>query len=391
MTRSCSLHFAPPRSPQAVLEQRVFRPIGLALAPQDYEDPAEFRIGDTRPVVRSSDCRGMSDYAVPGTPPDATYSGTSFRHTPAMLDEVLELFEGVPDGTVLDATLGGGGHAAALLDSRPGLNLIGIDRDAAAIAAATQRLARFGNRVHIVQARFDELAAITYAVLGDAKLSGVLFDLGVSTTQLDTPKRGFSFRFESPLDMRMDPRSGPTAAEILNAMSEHEIELLLRQNGESRLARRIAAAIVAAKPITRTDQLANVVAEAVPPAARRRGHPARRVFQGLRIETNSELSILPGALDDAIALTRTGGRVVVLSYHSGEDRIAKERFSFAATGGCTCLSDLPCVCGALATVRLLMRGAKLPSEAEVRENARAEAARLRAVEVIDPVPPRSVR
>jgi 16S rRNA (cytosine1402-N4)-methyltransferase len=391
MTRSCTLHFAPPRSPLAAREQRMFKPIGSALAPRDFDEPGEFRIGDLRPVVRSSDCRGMSDYAVPATPPAATPSETSFRHTPAMLDEVLELFEDVPDGTVLDATLGGGGHAAALLDSRPGLNLIGIDRDSAAIAAATQRLARFGNRVHIVQARFDELAAITHAVLGDQKLSGVLFDLGVSTAQLDTPERGFSFRFEGPLDMRMDPRSGPTAAEILNAMSAQEIELLLRQNGESRLARRIAAAIVAAKPIIRTDQLANVVADAVPPAARRRGHPARRVFQGLRIETNSELSILPGALDDAIALTRTGGRVVVLSYHSGEDRIAKERFSFAATGGCTCLSDLPCVCGALATVRLLMRGAKLPSEAEVRENARAEAARLRAVEVIDPVPPRSVR
>jgi 16S rRNA (cytosine1402-N4)-methyltransferase len=391
MTRSCTLHFAPPRSPMAAMEQRIFRPIKSVQALEYFEDPGEFRIGDIRPVVRSSDCRGMSDYATPGSPPEPTRLEASFHHTPAMLDEVLELFEDVPDGTVLDATLGGGGHAAALLDARPGLNLIGIDRDSAAIRAATQRLARFGNRVHIVQARFDELAAITHRVLGDQLLSGVLFDLGVSTTQLDTPERGFSFRFEGPLDMRMDPRSGPTAAEILNAMSEHEIELLLRQNGESRLARRIAAAIVAAKPIIRTDQLANVVADAVPPAARRRGHPARRVFQGLRIETNGELSILPGALDDAIALTRTGGRVVVLSYHSGEDRIAKDRFSFAATGGCTCLSDLPCVCGALATVRLLMRGAKLPSEAEVRENARAEAARLRAVEVIDPVPPRSVR
>jgi 16S rRNA (cytosine1402-N4)-methyltransferase len=316
---------------------------------------------------------------------------TTFRHTPAMLEEVLELFEDVPDGTILDATLGGGGHAAALLDARPGLNLIGIDRDSAAIAAATARLARFGSRVHIVQARFDELATVTYSVLGDAKLSGVLFDLGVSTAQLDTPERGFSFRFDGPLDMRMDPRSGVTAAELLNSMPASEIELLLRQNGESRLARRIAAAIVDAKPITRTDQLARVVADAVPAQARRRGHPARRVFQGLRIATNEELSILPGAIDDAIALTDTGGRVVVLSYHSGEDRIAKERFAYAATGGCTCLTDLPCVCGALATVRLLTRGAKLPSDAEVGENARAEAARLRAVEVIEPTPPRSVR
>jgi 16S rRNA (cytosine1402-N4)-methyltransferase len=321
----------------------------------------------------------------------STSSAEGFRHTPVMLDEVLELFEDVPDGTVLDATLGGGGHAAALLDARPGLDLIGIDRDSAAIAAATERLARFGSRVHIAQARFDELGSITRSVIGEAKLSGVLFDLGVSTTQLDTPSRGFSFRFDGPLDMRMDPRSGPTAGELLNAMSASEIELLLRQNGESRLARRIATAIVTAGPITRTDELARVVADAVPAPARRRGHPARRVFQALRIVTNSELSILPGALDDAIALTATGGRVVVLSYHSGEDRIAKDRFAYAATGGCTCLTDLPCVCGALATVRLLMRGAKLPSATEVHENARAEAARLRAVEVIDPTPPRSVR
>jgi 16S rRNA (cytosine1402-N4)-methyltransferase len=308
-----------------------------------------------------------------------------------MLDEVLALFSSVPKGTLVDATLGGGGHAVELLDARPDLNLIGIDQDAVAIAAASERLARFGNRVHIAHARFDELGAVTTSILGSEPLVGVLFDLGVSTPQLDTPERGFSFRYDAPLDMRMDPRGGRTAAEILNALSELELEQLLRDNGETRLARRIAAAIVAARPIERTAQLAEVVADAVPAAARRRGHPARRVFQALRIATNEELSILPAALDAAIARTKTGGRVVVLSYHSGEDRITKERLGYAATGGCTCLPDLPCVCGAIATVRLLTRGAKLPSDAEVASNPRAEAARLRAVEIIDPVPVREAR
>jgi 16S rRNA (cytosine1402-N4)-methyltransferase len=308
-----------------------------------------------------------------------------------MLHEVLDYFAPVPHGTLLDATLGGGGHAVALLDARPDLNLIGIDQDAVAIAAASERLARFGARVHIAHARFDQLREVATSVLGEELLVGVLFDLGVSTPQLDTPERGFSFRYDAPLDMRMDPRSGRTAAEIVNGLSEGELERLLRDNGETRLARRIAAAIVAARPIGRTDQLAEVVAHAVPAAARRRGHPARRVFQALRIATNDELAILPDALDAAIAQTKTGGRVVVLSYHSGEDRITKERLSFAATGGCTCLPALPCVCGAIARVRLLTRGAKLPTANEVAANPRAEAARLRAVQIIDPVPVREAR
>ena len=314
-----------------------------------------------------------------------------FEHTPAMLTEVVEFFSDVPSGTLLDATLGGGGHAAALLESRPDLRLIGIDQDSTAIAAATAHLGRFGDRVYIAHARFDAMETIVRSRLLDEPLVGVLFDLGVSTAQIDTPARGFSFRFDGPLDMRMDPRQARTAADIVNSIEPRELESLLRANGETRLSRRIADAIVAARPITRTAQLADVVAAAVPGAARRRGHPARRVFQALRIATNEELSILPDAIDEAISLTRTGGRVVVLSYHSGEDQITKERLSFAATGGCTCIPELPCVCGAIATARILTRGARLPSPAEIALNPRAEAARLRAVQIIDPVPVREAR
>ena len=318
-------------------------------------------------------------------------TGQGFEHTPAMLNEVVEFFRSVPQGTILDATLGGGGHAAALLESRPDLRLIGIDQDSAAIAAATVRLSRFGDRVHLAHARFDQMRSIVRTQLHDELLVGVLFDLGVSTAQIDTPARGFSFRFDGPLDMRMDPRQARTAADILNELEPVELERLLRANGETRLSRRIADAIVAARPITRTGELAEIVVAAVPGAARRRGHPARRVFQALRIATNQELSILPAAIDDALSLTRTGGRVVVLSYHSGEDQITKERFGFSATGGCTCIPELPCVCGAIATARILTRGARLPSPAEIALNPRAEAARLRAVEIIDPVPVREAR
>jgi 16S rRNA (cytosine1402-N4)-methyltransferase len=303
-----------------------------------------------------------------------------------MLTEVVGLLAAVPPGVVLDATVGGGGHARALLDAHPRLTVVGIDQDPAAVAAARANLAGFGTRAVVARARFDRFPA----VLGASRitrLSGALFDLGVSSPQLDRPERGFSYRHDAPLDMRMDP-DGPTlAGDIVNHATEAELERMIRASGEGRFARRVARAIVAARPLATTGRLAGVVRDAIPAAARRTGgHPARRVFQAVRIAVNEELAVLPGALDAAIDWLVPAGRCVVLAYHSGEDRIVKERFATAASGGCVCPPGLPCVCGAVATVRLLNRGARKPSAAEVRANPRSESARLRAVERLPRTP-----
>jgi 16S rRNA (cytosine1402-N4)-methyltransferase len=298
-----------------------------------------------------------------------------------MESEVVELMRGVPPGLLVDATVGGGGHATALLRALPAHRLLGIDRDDAAVRASEERLARFGGRAVVRHARFDAIAELVSEVAGEgARVAGFLFDLGVSSPQLDDVERGFSYRADAPLDMRMDRDQSRTAADLVNDLSEQELAELLATHGEERFARRIARAMVANRPIATTGRLAEIVSYAVPVAARRRGHPARRVFQALRVAVNEELEVLGPALDTAVELLVAGGRCVVISYHSGEDRLVKERFAVAASGGCTCPPKLPCVCGAVPTVRLLTRGAKLPTGGEVDRNPRAEAARLRAVE-----------
>jgi 16S rRNA (cytosine1402-N4)-methyltransferase len=215
----------------------------------------------------------------------------------------------------------------------------------------------------------------------DGPVSGVLFDLGVSSPQLDRAERGFSYRADGPLDMRMDRSQARTAADVVNGEDEATLARLVAASGEARFARRIARRIVESRPITTTGQLAEVVRLAIPAAARRHGgHPARRVFQAVRLAVNDELEVLGPAVDAAIAQLAPGGRCVVLAYHSGEDRIVKERFHAAATGGCVCPPGLPCVCGAAPVVRLLNRGARKPSPGEAASNRRAESARLRACE-----------
>ena len=304
---------------------------------------------------------------------------TDFIHIPVMADRIVEIFRPVPTGVLVDATVGGGGHARLLLEARPDLRLVGIDRDPAALAAAAEALAPFGDRVTLRHARFDDLETVMTDV--QPPVSGVLFDLGVSSPQLDRGERGFSYRHDGPLDMRMNPSDQWTAADIVNGYPEVELVRLLQEHGDERFAIRIAAAIVANRPIETTAQLAAIVRDAIPAAARRRGgHPARRTFQAIRVEVNRELDILPTAIDAALELTAPRGRVAVLSYHSGEDRIVKERFRHAVTGGCTCPPGLPCVCDAVQTVRLLRPGAWKPTTAEVQANPRAESARLRAVE-----------
>jgi 16S rRNA (cytosine1402-N4)-methyltransferase len=302
----------------------------------------------------------------------------SYDHIPVLRDEVVSLFAAVPTGVVVDATVGGGSHAAALLEAYPGMRVLGLDRDPSALEAAAQRLSPFGDRVSLIRSPFSALES----VIEEAKvapLSGMLFDLGVSSPQLDWAARGFSYRADGPLDMRMDPTSGATAADLVNGLPVDALARLFRENGEGRLSGRIARAVVEARPLTSTGQLAEVVSAAVPQAARRKGHPARRVFQALRIEVNDEQNELRAALPVALSSLAVGGVLAVISYHSGEDRLVKQTFADAASGGCVCPPGLPCVCGAVSRHALVFRGARKPSPAEVGANPRAEAARLRAI------------
>ena len=305
-----------------------------------------------------------------------------FEHAPVMVEEITAVFAAVPSGTIVDATLGGGGHSAAILDSRKDLDVIGIDQDRDALAAATTRLSAYGDRVRTSRRRFDELDQALEDHGVDA-ISGALFDLGVSSPQLDRGDRGFSYRHDGPLDMRMDADQSWSADDVVNGYAESELARVIKRYGDERFATRIARAICAARPIQTTTELAAVVTAAIPAAARRSGgHPAKRTFQAIRIEVNDELGVLPDALDQAVRSTRPGGRIAVLSYHSGEDRIVKGRFAVAA-GACDCPDDLPCVCGAIQTVRIVRGLPKRASDDERQRNRRAASARFRVVERIE--------
>jgi 16S rRNA (cytosine1402-N4)-methyltransferase len=314
-------------------------------------------------------------------------------HEPVLTDRIVDLLavsEG--PGVIVDATVGMGGHAIALLARSAGdVALVGFDRDPEALELAERRLAAFRSRVHLLHARYDELAERVRpltAELGPVK--AVLYDLGVSSLQLDRGERGFSFQHDAPLDMRMDPTSGTTAADLVNETPVEELRDILRDYGEERHATRIARAIVAARPLRTTAELVDVVRAALPRAAATGPrHPATRTFQALRIATNDELDVfrasLPQALELATPTTSSsarGGRVAVLSYHSLEDRIAKRIFSDAVTG-CICPPGLPvCACGREPRARLLVRGVARPTEAEIQRNRRARSAKLRAIEML---------
>ena len=307
------------------------------------------------------------------------------EHAPVLADEVLEhlgpaLEQG---GVVVDATLGRAGHAKRILDAFPNASLIGIDRDPDALEESRTNLAAYQERVRFARDEFSNLTSVLER-LGHAQVRGVLLDLGVSSPQLDEARRGFSFRNEGPLDMRMDPSSGTSALDVVNSYDERELERVIRIYGEERFARRIARAIVQARPIEGTGTLAEVVRDAIPAATRRTGgHPARKTFQAIRIEVNDELGQLERALPAAINALETGGRIVVLAYHSLEDRIVKRYFAEEAKG-CVCPPDFPvCVCGANARLRLLTRGAVKPSLEEEERNPRSTSARLRAAEKLE--------
>ena len=283
---------------------------------------------------------------------------------------------------VVDATLGLGGHSEALLESNPNLVLIGIDRDLDAIVKAKNRLAKYENRVKLNHAIFDEITDVVNS-FGFEQVDGILFDLGVSSMQLDQSDRGFSYSQDAPLDMRMDRSTGITASEIVNTYAPGELVRILRTYGEEKFATRIVENIVkerAKAPLNSTAQLATLVKESIPAATRRTGgNPAKRTFQALRIETNDELGAVNRAIPQALELLKVGGRLVVMSFQSLEDRIVKEIFTQATTSGTP--RDLPIDLPEFAAkFALVVRGSVLPSEAEIAANSRAQSVRLRAIE-----------
>lgn len=311
-------------------------------------------------------------------------AATRSFHVPVMVSEITEVFAAVGGGLFVDATLGGGGHAEALLSQNPDRTLLGIDRDPEAISAARERLAPFGKRVIYCCERFDRFSEIVSACDAGSPV-GVLFDFGVSSHQLDSAGRGFSHRHDGPLDMRMDPQSPLDAATVVNTYEPQQLRKLLRRNAGERFADRIASAIVDARPLRTTHQLADTVRTAVPAAARRgRRHPAMRTFAAIRIEVNDELNLIEPAIRAALGCLTAGGRIATLTYHSGEDSIVKVIMHQAADGVCECPSTLPCICGAAPAVRLLRRKVSRPSAAEVGRNPRAASALMRAAERLQP-------
>ena len=332
---------------------------------------------------RRNSRHGAPDAGATGTfDPDRNSGGSGdFVHDPVMLQEILDTFADVPAGAYVDGTLGGAGHATAILSVRSDMTLVGIDRDAMALDAASQRLAPFGERVHLARARFDELSAVVDASPFAGSVSAVLLDLGVSSPQLDRSERGFSYRATGPLDMRMDDRDGVTASDIVNTWSHGEIARVLSEFGDERFAGRIASALIDARPVETTVELAEIVRAAIPAATRRTGgHPAKRTFQALRIAVNEELDQIESALRQAVDQLVPGGRGAVLAYHSGEDRIVKHVIADEESGGCTCPQRLPCACGAVGRVKIVPPRRRTPSADEQNRNPRAASAQLRVFE-----------
>lgn len=301
-----------------------------------------------------------------------------------MAAEVLQYLAPRSGGVYLDGTLGAGGHSELILEaSGPDGLVYGIDRDPSALAAASQRLERFGNRFRPLRGSFGDLADLL-ASQGVGTIDGLVLDLGVSSPQLDRAERGFSFRADGPLDMRMDPSQGDTAADLVNSLSERELERAIKEYGEERWARKIAQRIVTARqerPFETTLQLAELVERTIPRRFQEdRIHPATRTFQGLRILVNSELEQVEQGLQAGIEMVRPGGRLVVISFHSLEDRIVKQRLRDAASG-CRCPRQLPqCVCGQKPLLRVLTSRPVMAGDAELAENPRSRSAKLRAAE-----------
>ncbi len=308
----------------------------------------------------------------------------SDRHVPVLVDRVLALLApalDAPGAVVVDATVGLGGHSEALLTRFAGLRLVGLDRDPSALELSAARLGPFGERVTLVHAVYDELPEVLDR-LGLRRVQGVLFDLGVSSMQLDSADRGFAYAQDAPLDMRMDPTSGVTAAEVLNTYAAGDLVRILRAYGEEKFAKRIVEAVVrerAREPFSSSGRLVELIRAAIPaPARRTGGNPAKRTFQALRIEVNGELAALERAMPAAIEALAVAGRVVVLTYHSLEDRIVKQALAAGAASGGPI--DLPVELPAFAPVLRLLAKGDAPTQEEIAGNSRAASARVRAAE-----------
>ena len=308
----------------------------------------------------------------------------AFQHTSVLLEETIDGLAVKPDGIYVDATLGGGGHAFEVCSRLNGNGrFIGIDQDAAAIEAAGERLKDFGEKVTIIRSNYRELKLVLRSI-GVEKVDGIVLDLGVSSYQLDTAERGFSYRADASLDMRMDQRQQTTAKDIVNTYSETELYRVIRDYGEDKFAKNIAKHIVAARqkaPIETTGQLTEIIRASIPMKFQKKsGHPAKRTFQAIRIELNQELEVLKNSLDAMIDLLNPGGRLCIITFHSLEDRIVKSAFR-KNENPCTCPSDFPvCVCGKISKGSIITRKPILPSKEEMEENSRAKSAKLRIFE-----------
>ena len=305
-----------------------------------------------------------------------------FNHYSVMLAETIEELHIKPDGIYVDGTLGGGGHAYEVCKKLTTGHFYGIDQDDAAITAAGERLAPFGDKVTILRNNYCNAKA-ALAELGVTGVDGIVLDLGVSSYQLDTEERGFSYRYDAPLDMRMDRRQTLTARDIVNGYSEMELFRIIRDYGEDGFAKNIAKHIVKAradKPIETTFELNEIIKAAIPAKMRQNGHPSKQTFQAIRIECNRELEVLRNSLDDFIALLNPGGRFCIITFHSLEDRIVKTAFK-KNENPCTCPPEFPvCVCGKVSQGRVITRKPILPSKEELEANSRSKSAKLRVFE-----------
>ena len=308
-----------------------------------------------------------------------------FSHRSVLLDECIEGLDIKPNGIYLDGTAGGGGHSFEIASRLESGLLIAIDRDDAAIKAAGTRLAPLGERARVVKSNYSELRRVCRDLEIEG-IDGLLLDLGVSSYQLDTAERGFSYNADAPLDMRMDSTHPFSAYNVVNEYSEQELKRVIYEYGEERFAPKIAAAIVRERqksPIETTGELVSIIKGAMPAAAKEGGHhPAKRTFQAIRIEVNGELDIIAPTIRDAVSLMNKGGRIAIITFHSLEDRIVKQTFAELA-GGCTCPKNFPvCVCGNKPKIKVISKKPILPSETELAENPRSRSAKLRVAEKI---------